>query len=327
MGWADKPRPSDTDQMPFSHWTTRHLYRHCLGKPSRRRSLARAMRRRWPEMMQGDAEGDYFGVHLRFPLHHELLIQTNDFPEFNLPLRRLAALLRHRQGRLSMVDIGANIGDGPALAGIGNTDEFWLIEGSETYRPYLRANTASHPNIHLLETYLGEHCGTLKGHERTTRSTSSIVEGEAGSLSIQTLDALHAEGRLPACRLLKIDVEGHEPRILRGGTRYLSGSLPCLHMEWHPNMLRREGEQPEATLDLLKGLGYTELLVYDNFGYLLTSLALSDAGLRERLRTYALAKPAFYFDLIAFPPADRETAREFCELEKLHVSELEQSDF
>jgi len=261
--------------MSLSHWTTRHPYRHCLGKPRRRRSLARDLRRQWPKLLHGDAEGDYFVVHLRLPLPHEFLVQTNDFPEFKLPLRRPAALLHRQEGKRGMIDI------------------------------------APSTKIHSLETYLGEQCGTIKGHERTSRSTSSIVENEDGSLAIRTLDVLHAKTRIPASWLLRIDVEGHEPRIIRGGSCYLSGCLPCLHLKWHPNMLKREGEPPEAPLDLLAGLGCADLLVYDNSGYLLTPFALSDAGLRERLSTCPPRQAAFHFNHIAFtsPHSDHRLHR------------------
>ncbi|HEV2382720.1 MAG TPA: FkbM family methyltransferase [Terriglobia bacterium] len=59
---------------------------------------------------------------------------------------------------------------------------------------------------------------------------------------------------------VKIDVEGHEAAVLRGGRATLSEYSPVLFLELHTEMIRLDGGDPEAALDELSELGY------DTFG-------------------------------------------------------------
>ena len=68
-----------------------------------------------------------------------------------------------------------------------------------------------------------------------------------------TLDKFHAfVGAIPA--LVKIDVEGSEPAVLRGACALLSRpDRPALHFEYNPVTLAESGESLEAFPELLAG--------------------------------------------------------------------------
>ena len=55
---------------------------------------------------------------------------------------------------------------------------------------------------------------------------------------------------------IKIDVEGHEAAVLRGGRRTLLRWAPLLFLELHNEMIRSEGHDPSSVLDDLAELGY-----------------------------------------------------------------------
>lgn len=59
---------------------------------------------------------------------------------------------------------------------------------------------------------------------------------------------------------IKIDVEGHEMAVLRGGRVALSRYSPLLFLEIHNEMVASEGGEPDAVLDELSRIGY------DTFG-------------------------------------------------------------
>lgn len=71
-----------------------------------------------------------------------------------------------------------------------------------------------------------------------------------------TLDKLAEEfGALPTH--IKIDVEGFEAEVLKGGNNVLSQTEPpLLFLELHNEMIRDGGGNPEDTLDLLKKFRY-----------------------------------------------------------------------
>jgi hypothetical protein len=72
-----------------------------------------------------------------------------------------------------------------------------------------------------------------------------------------TLDALVEQFSVQPTHV-KIDVEGFEAAVLRGGHRLLSQRLsPILFIELHNQMIREREGNPEETLDLLRYYGYS----------------------------------------------------------------------
>jgi FkbM family methyltransferase len=71
-----------------------------------------------------------------------------------------------------------------------------------------------------------------------------------------TLDDLATAQRLAPTHL-KIDVEGAEQAVLRGGRRLLNGDqAPILFLEMHNQVVRHRGGDPTQTLALLRSFGY-----------------------------------------------------------------------
>lgn len=60
--------------------------------------------------------------------------------------------------------------------------------------------------------------------------------------------------------LFKIDVEGHEMKVLRGLRRVLTDLTPTILLEIHPERLKAEGDSVDGLLALLSGIGYTQAL-------------------------------------------------------------------
>jgi hypothetical protein len=71
-----------------------------------------------------------------------------------------------------------------------------------------------------------------------------------------TLDALAGRTGLRPTHV-KIDVEGFEGAVLRGGRGLLAdAAAPLLFLELHNGLLRERGEDPGTVLTLLDDLGY-----------------------------------------------------------------------
>jgi len=69
-----------------------------------------------------------------------------------------------------------------------------------------------------------------------------------------TIDELAVEFGTPTH--VKIDVEGHEAAVLRGGKKTLNSVAPLLFLELHNDMIRSEGGDPNGVLDKLIELKY-----------------------------------------------------------------------
>jgi FkbM family methyltransferase len=81
------------------------------------------------------------------------------------------------------------------------------------------------------------------------RPVSELTEVRAVNI-----DKIAAEFGAPTH--IKIDVEGHEAAVLRGGRETLTRFSPKLFLELHSQMITTDGLDPRAALDELDGLGY-----------------------------------------------------------------------
>jgi FkbM family methyltransferase len=78
---------------------------------------------------------------------------------------------------------------------------------------------------------------------------------DAAEVPVATIDRLCETSHVwPA--IIKIDVEGAEGAVLRGARRTLLRCRPALCLELHLDLLERAGEDIEAILHQLEGVGY-----------------------------------------------------------------------
>lgn len=250
-----------------------------------------------------DVRAIYFGQWMLFSGRHDLPLLANDLPLFNTPLRRLAQSVRDRDRQLRILDIGANVGDGIPLVDPHPGDRYWLVEGSSEFLPFLRQNIVGRANVSVLECYLGESHRVSRGTEVVTAGNAHIVSGSVGEIVFETLDRLFPDAAAASPNILKIDVEGYEERVFAGGSAMIRRDKPLIFMEWHPELLLREGSGVFAPLGQLLAAGYTEAMIYDNHGFLVGTFSLGERDRLEQLALYARMRDDFYFDLVVFAPS------------------------
>ena len=268
--------------------------------PSVRRRAFRIVRKHLLRRWHPPFRARYYGQDLLFPGHHDLIVLTNDLPLFNTPLRRLAQAVRMEDRGLRMLDIGANIGEGVPLADPRPGDRFWLVEGSKEFLPFLRINVAGRTDVEVIPTYLAEAAGVTRGSEVVVAGNARLATDLDGEVRFETLDHIFPENGAVGPNLLKIDVEGHEPRIFRGGLSMLRRFRPVIFMEWYPRLLTELSHDDLAPLEVLRSAGYSEATIYDNHGFLMASVALGDEARLRELAAYSRTRERFYFDLAVF---------------------------
>lgn len=170
--------------------------------------------------------------------------------------RLIERSLRHGD---SFWDIGANGGYHTLLAArkVGSSGHVLAVEANPDLAPLiesqLRLNHMS--NYTVLSVAISDAQGTasfgLDSNSLKGSLTEAGTENERETLEVQTttLDGLGDHHTLP--HLIKIDVEGAEVQVLRGGERLLStADRPTLLVSTH-------GEESAAQCEkILKGYGY-----------------------------------------------------------------------
>lgn len=93
---------------------------------------------------------------------------------------------------------------------------------------------------------------TMRAHLVASAELAEQGERVAWTSCLTIDEATRSVGAVPA--LIKIDVEGHEVRVLRGGRELLgSANAPALLVEWNPGALARAGFGTDALACELAG--------------------------------------------------------------------------
>ncbi len=220
--------------------------------------------------------------------------------------------MRQRTGALRLIDAGANVGDSWALCGSRPGDAFLLIEGSPGWFALLERNTAADPQVIRVQSLLSDHAGTAAGAILTDEGNARVVEGAGDGLQAETLDRLiERHPAFHAANLLKVDVEGWDPKVLRGARALLADASPAILFEHHPRLLALAGESDRAVFAELAGLGYSRPILYDNVGLLIGALDAAEGPRIGTLVDEARRRDGYYFDVVAFSDRDADAREAF----------------
>ena len=113
--------------------------------------------------------------------------------------------------------------------------------------------------VRLVEAAVGDRVGRAPLYAGSDSMLCSLVLGAgdapdtATEVQVTTLDEL---GRDPV-RFLKIDTEGLELAVLRGGRALLAGGDPAILVELHAEELAAQGSSTAAVFAELRGQGFT----------------------------------------------------------------------
>ncbi len=157
------------------------------------------------------------------------------------------------------VDVGANIGSYSVLAAGVSGANVLAFEPIRTTYAALVDNVRLNDLNHLVETFnsgVGAEPGSLEflaTHDAMNRvATVDDVDGELQTASIVTLDS--QVQRPPA--VVKIDVEGWEAEVVRGGMKVLSSpEVLALIVEFNGSGARYGSDERELT-SLIHSLGF-----------------------------------------------------------------------
>jgi FkbM family methyltransferase len=268
-----------------------------------------------------------YGREISLPFSHPLPILLKIHPFYSTNLTRLAVFLRAQLGRLIMVDVGANIGDSYCSVDPHPGDSYLLVEGEPHFYNYLLSNTRSDPSVECAFALLSDEESGEESRFLVGAGNATLQPGKGGPgvspARYTTLDRL-IESR-PVFRktnLVKVDVEGYDRRVLKGGREFLAESKPVIFFEHHPQKIAGLGEDVLQIFQELAGLGYGEYIVYDNLGYLLGIFSNAHRDQIADAIQYAAAR-RFYFDIVCFHETNQLLGKAFLDQEKNLLSPIQ----
>ncbi|MGP1515005.1 MAG: FkbM family methyltransferase [Bacteroidales bacterium] len=243
------------------------------------------------------------------PSTHPLAKNLKQFKYYSRNLQRLVDIVSNHIDDLEVIDIGANIGDSVAFINSVAIKpmKIYCFEGEKEYIKYFRKNTSLMNNVVLFETFLGESTENKRNVVKNN-GTLRIDTTSQGDIQIKTLDEVVVENReIKKVKFLKIDTDGYDFKIIRGGKNFISESKPVLFFEYDREYLDMVNDDGFSTFDMLAKVGYNNAIIYDNYGRLLISLDIvSDITKLKQLDAYIKNKKgAFhYYDICLFHKED-----------------------
>jgi len=169
----------------------------------------------------------------------------------------------------TVLDVGANVGlisrQFARLVGPGGS--VLSFEPDEKTAFFLKRNTRNLPQVRIFGVALSDKNGTARFFLDPRSGTSNSlaereVKGEVVAVPCQTMDDFLAENPVGSVSLIKIDVEGAEPLVLRGMNETLQKQCGArIIIEFSPDNLKQAGFSPHDLFEPLKSQGFAAQIV------------------------------------------------------------------
>ena len=251
-------------------------------------------------------------IPLHIPLSNELPISIHRHPRCNTNIARLAKYTRAKYPNLSIIDIGANIGDSVAYIRSEIDVPILCLEGNPHFFPILQKNIESLPKVFAQQVFVGHKDERLNASVGEERGTSRIAMAgttptEISTASLETI--LEAWPTFQGAKFIKIDTDGFDVPIILGALAFLARNKPVVFFEYDPNYFIPLGEDGLSVFTDLVNVGYTSALIYDNCGDFLRLDDLDDRRSLEDMHNYFLGwNSTRYADIAVFSAEDSDLA-------------------
>lgn len=244
------------------------------------------------------------------------------FPNWASQLGRLTSVLKKKYANLAAIDVGANVGDTACIIKSAEDIPLLCIEGDGFTFGFLQKNIAQFRNTTAQQLFLGEKTDVASVDIEKAGWNTTLKPGTTSSTSTIQLtsldDVMAKQSNQQAFKLLKIDTEGFDCRIIRGAVDFIQIVSPVITFEYNRGNMDAIGELGLPTFSMLQGLGYGRIAFHDQDGRFLLSATLADGGLIRDLHEYAdcLRGRIGYLDITVFHEMDTDLADSFVALER-----------
>lgn len=247
------------------------------------------------------------------------------YPDLNAQFGRLSKSIAHKYPDMTMIDVGANVGDTIAVVKTVADIPVIGVEGDEITFSYLEKNVKQFKNVEIVNTFLGENSEAKSVNFEKTGWNATIIPDERGGkeVAFKTLDEVISTGSYSNRRLklLKVDVEGFDTIVLRGATEIIAGHKPVVFLEYNRQNMKAINEAGLPTLLSFAEAGYKKAAFFDHKGTLVLATSIDNTEVVTYLHEYASSSKNLigYFDICLFHAEDTDIAESYLETEKMYV--------
>ena len=261
----------------------------------------------------------FSGVTLLIPFSHKLPFILKDFPYYSSNLARLAQYVKQKYNDLHFIDVGANVGDTVAILREKAFFPILCIEGDLQFVTVLKRNISLFSEAYVSQSYLGEFDQQINAIVNKKAGTAHLSSNPTSTkvISVKKLtDVLQEHPQFLSAKMLKIDTDGFDCKIIRGAIDYIQQSKPVVFFEYDPFFLTQQGDDGLSIFKLFVEAGYQKLIIYDNFGNLLLTCNVNDFDLLHHIHLFFSSRLGrYYCDICAFHAKDYDLFQQAKSLE------------
>ena len=212
------------------------------------------------------------GVTINLPPDHKLPVYQRKYKDYD---RFLPHLVKHLSSGSLVVDVGANVGDTLAAMVSSNDDlRYVCIEADDVFFDYLEANLriieSVYPSVkcRCFNEFVGKNVNNV-ALEGVGGTKHAVLKVNEIGMNSKPLDQILSEFDYREISLIKTDVDGYDYDIINSAKNILSGADPILYYECMYDYEDQLSGYIEI-LDFLNSMEYTNFILFDNFGCLVT---------------------------------------------------------
>lgn len=253
------------------------------------------------------------GSQLFLPMSHALPRILRRHPDYSSNIGRIACAMHRKYRDLSMIDIGANVGDTVAMVYRYTNIPVLCIDGDARYFKLLEKNAVNWIDVEIELAFVSAVSGPINGRLDCRNGSGHFISELGNITQSKTLDEiLDRHPRFVSSKLIKIDTDGFDTLIIKAIGSLIDGVKPAIHFEYDPHFLCNNDPNGFEIFNFLRAHGYMDALVFENTGAFREIVDLSDGvrlkGLHAELEGRGGAR---YIDVCAFHPEDLEVFTTF----------------
>ncbi len=253
------------------------------------------------------------------------LVNYQLYPDLNGSLGRLAATLYAKYPGMTVVDVGANVGDTIAIIKSAVEVNIIGVEGDELSYAYLQNNIKQFKNVSIVKTFLSDKSKDEKvAFDKSGWNATIIPDKNNGEqVSFKSLDDVVISGQFAGVqvKLLKVDVEGFDTIVLRGAAALIKRDKPVLFFEYNRENMKAINEDGISTVLSYRNEGYRKIIFYDHKGTLVLATDLRNEEEVQYMHDYISSPKNLmgYYDIGIFHENDADAAEQFLSIERKHL--------